>query len=100
MSSNKQKGAGGGGGGLLGGVLEPVTDTVGGVGQGLGKALSNIGGSSIREYDPADISPYRQQMEQQGPPQSHGGAVEERLSQMEHKIEQILQYIQQQQQQR
>jgi hypothetical protein len=42
------------------GVLQPVTDTVGNIDQGLGKALDNIGGSTTRHYDPDEIRYYRQ----------------------------------------
>jgi eukaryotic translation initiation factor 2C len=53
----------------LGGVLQPVSDTVGKASQGLGNVLGNIGGSTTRHYDPDEIGYYRQQMERQGPPE-------------------------------
>jgi hypothetical protein len=60
------------GGQGLGGALEPVTGAVGQVGEGLGQGLGNVlgglGGSSGKQYDPEDIGYYRQIMERQGPP--------------------------------
>lgn len=56
------------GGQGLGGVLEPVTGAVGQATEGLGKALGNIGGETGKRYDPDEIGYYRQIMERQGPP--------------------------------
>jgi hypothetical protein len=50
------------GGQGLGGILEPVTGAVGNVSEGLGQGLSNVlgnlGGSSGKQYDPDEIGYY------------------------------------------